>query len=64
MLKKKTWHHMPINLGWRLAAAETVKLAGCTLADFWIVGKQSIHQHSTGHKAPAPDQAGMAWIKC
>lgn len=32
---------MPINLGWRLAAAKTVKLAGCTLADFFIVGKQS-----------------------
>lgn len=32
---------MPINLGWRQAAAETVKLAGCTLGDFFIVGKQS-----------------------
>lgn len=38
--KKKKWHHMPINLEWRLAASETVKLACCTLADFWIVGKQ------------------------
>lgn len=32
---------MPINLGWRLAADKRVKLAGCTLADFLVVGKQS-----------------------
>ena len=32
---------MPINLGWRLAADKRVKLAGCTLADSFIVGKQS-----------------------
>lgn len=35
---------MPINLGWRLAADKRVKLADCTLADFFIVGKQnSVH---------------------
>lgn len=32
---------MPVNLGWRLTVGKEVKLAGCTLADFFIIGKQS-----------------------
>lgn len=32
---------MPINLGWRLAVDKMVKIPVCTLADFFVVGKQS-----------------------
>lgn len=45
---------MPINLGWRLAAAETVKFAGCTIAVFFIVGKQSSTYPPAQHRPQGP----------
>lgn len=45
---------MPLNLGWRLAAAEMVKLAGCTLPDFFIVGKQSSTYLPAQHRPQGP----------
>lgn len=45
---------MPINLGWRLAAAEMVKLAGCTLADFCHCWETKQHVSTSTAQATRP----------